>query len=121
MKLAQEDWVCPSCNEKAERYQGSKRSACRRCELFKEMTRTYGITREEYENLVEEQKNVCRICGNPETSTRNGNVRLLAVDHNHTTGKVRGLLCSRCNVGLGYFKDDPELLEKAIEYIRESS
>jgi hypothetical protein len=62
---------------------------------------------------------VCDICGNPETTLGpTGKVKLLAIDHDHLTGKVRGLLCARCNQGIGLFSDSPERLEKAIGYLR---
>lgn len=61
----------------------------------------------------------CSICGNEETViTKNGYRKSLALDHNHTTGQIRGLLCYRCNSMLGYGKDDPDILEKGAEYLR---
>jgi len=75
--------------------------------------RYYGITLEEYEVLLIKQNNVCAICS---ASTGSNNKRL-AVDHNHQTGVVRGLLCDDCNIGLGKFKDNPNLLIKAINYL----
>lgn len=79
------------------------------------LKRRYGISSEQYLLLLEDQKEVCKICG---LFCKTG--RSLAVDHNHETGKVRGLLCSSCNVGLGNFKDDTNLLKKAIEYLNGS-
>jgi hypothetical protein len=81
--------------------------------------RIYGITKKEYDLLFAKQKGVCLICGQTENSfTRTGKViTKLFVDHNHKTNKVRGLLCSGCNKGLGYFKDSPKLLGKAIKYL----
>ena len=79
------------------------------------LKRRYGITSEEYLTLLEQQKNVCKICG---LFCSTG--RALAVDHNHTSGKVRGLLCSSCNTGLGQFKDNINLLKKAMEYLNGS-
>ena len=70
------------------------------------------VTDAEYEALLEAQGGVCRICQGPDTSGRS-----LAVDHDHASGRVRGLLCGRCNLGLGTFKDDPALLAAAIEYL----
>ena len=74
--------------------------------------RKYGITLEEYNMLLGKQKNVCAICSEVCSSKRR-----LAVDHNHETGAVRGLLCSNCNRGLGLFKDKIDRLNKAIEYL----
>lgn len=80
---------------------------------------TFGITLEEYNALSEEQDHLCAICRKPETVVGNGKrVRKLAVDHDHTTGKVRGLLCTGCNTALGRFNDDITLLEKAIHYLK---
>lgn len=70
----------------------------------------YGITLQDYTKRLEHQKGCCAICGKYEV----GN---LSVDHNHSTGKVRGLLCQECNRGLGSFKDKPALLRKAAEYL----
>lgn len=80
----------------------------------------YGITIYEYNDMLAAQGGVCAICENPEIQidTRNGKLRDLAVDHSHETQKVRGLLCSLCNVGTGYFKDDPERLDAAANYLR---
>lgn len=71
----------------------------------------YGLTLEEYQNLFEKQNGVCAIC----KCTEEG--RMLAVDHSHYTGKVRGLLCGLCNRALGLFKDSPELISRAKEYV----
>ena len=73
----------------------------------------YGISVEEYHNLLEMQSNGCAICGKTERENR----RALDVDHNHSTGEVRGLLCSIHNRGIGYFNDDIEQLQKAIMYL----
>jgi hypothetical protein len=79
----------------------------------------YGISYDDYMKLSERQMNLCAICGEPETMIgNNGKTKRLAVDHCHTSGKVRGLLCGACNRGLGYFKDNPELLENAIRYVK---
>lgn len=74
----------------------------------------YGLTIEDYDALLEDQAGVCAICGKP---CRSG--RRLAVDHCHTSGKVRGLLCVTCNQGLGAFEDNPELFSAAVRYLRE--
>lgn len=78
---------------------------------------TFGIGIDRYEEMHVAQDGKCAICGNGETITRHGKVRLLAVDHCHTTGKVRQLLCGNCNPMLGYARDDAEVLRKASEYI----
>lgn len=80
--------------------------------------RTFGITIEDYKQMNEEQGGKCAICGS-EIGDAMGN--RLYVDHNHKTGKVRGLLCSDCNFGIGKFRDSPELMKKAIRYLEESN
>lgn len=79
----------------------------------KQLTRKYGITTDDYNRMVENQNNKCKICGTNEPRGIGG----WKVDHCHTTGKVRGLLCNNCNVGLGYFQDNIEYLEAAIQYL----
>lgn len=79
------------------------------------LKRKYGISLEEYNIRLEEQDFSCLICNGEEID------RQLAVDHDHKTGKVRGLLCGSCNRALGLFKDSPELMEKAINYLKENS
>ena len=65
----------------------------------------------DYNLLAEVQGNKCAICGTAPTNKK------LDLDHCHETKKIRGLLCNNCNRGLGHFKDNPELLRKAIDYI----
>ena len=84
------------------------------------MIKDFGITHEQYMELHEKQNGLCGICGQPETVVMYGKQMDLAVDHDHDTGKVRGLLCSNCNNGLGRFYDNVELLQNAIEYIEKS-
>lgn len=76
--------------------------------------RKYGISLAEREELAERQGLRCSVCGTHESQLD----KRLAVDHDHATGAVRALLCQTCNLGLGFFKDSPELLEKAAEYVR---
>lgn len=76
--------------------------------------RMYGITKEQYDELLAFQNNKCAICG----KTQEPDGRRLAIDHCHTTGKVRGILCNNCNNGLGSFGDNIEGMLKAIEYLK---
>jgi hypothetical protein len=78
----------------------------------------FGITLEHYDSLLASQNDVCAICNGPETAKRNGVIRRLSVDHNHSTGAVRGLLCQKCNSGIGYFRESAELLKAAITYLQ---
>jgi len=82
--------------------------------------RIYGLTLEQYDEMLKTQGGGCAICGNPETriNGKTGKVKNLSVDHCHTTRNVRGILCGACNVGLGKFNDSPELMMRAIEYLQ---
>ena len=78
----------------------------------------YGITDRDLAEMAEKQDHCCAICGQRETDKRGGLVKHLAVDHDHKTGKIRELLCQSCNTALGKFKDDEDILLKAIAYLR---
>lgn len=77
------------------------------------LKRTYGISYQEYLTILEVQQNSCAICGVDQEDVS----RAFAVDHCHDTGKIRGLLCSNCNTGIGNLRDDVGLLQRAIEYL----
>lgn len=83
-----------------------------------QLRRSYGISWEEYSRMFDSQEGTCKICKSalvlhsPKAGTNTANV-----DHCHTTGRVRGLLCNRCNQGIGYLQDSPELLRQAAEYL----
>lgn len=70
-----------------------------------------------YKSILERQNGVCAICGQYETSRNQHTIKRLAIDHDHVTGAFRGLLCTRCNLAIGQFDDDPQLLLKAIGYL----
>lgn len=74
----------------------------------------YGITPEQYDQLLTEQGGKCTICGANECVTG----REFAVDHCHTTGKIRGILCGPCNVGIGMLGEDLSRIEKAHSYLQ---
>jgi hypothetical protein len=82
------------------------------------LLKNYGITLEDYEVMLENQNHTCKICG---TSDAGGIAGRMVVDHCHTTGNVRGLLCNRCNTAIGLFKDDTAVLASAIKYLNESA
>ena len=88
------------------------------------LRKQFGITIEQYRQMEHEQGGVCALCGQPETTihrNKKGEVQSLAVDHCHTTKKVRGLLCANCNKGLGCFGDSTERLQQAIDYLKKHS
>lgn len=86
----------------------------------KERTRKKNLNLAEYEQMVKEQDNKCAICGKEESRKRRFSEEVcpLCIDHCHTTGKIRGLLCHDCNTGIGKLKDNIVLLESAIRYLR---
>jgi hypothetical protein len=100
------------------------RAQCKPCrEHIKWKTfivRTYGITAEDYYNMLADQNNKCAVCESEEVNNSRISSGKLFIDHCHTTGKVRGLLCSKCNHGIGLLNDDTALLQKAIEYLNKS-
>lgn len=75
----------------------------------------YGLSYMRWLELLRDQDGLCAICG----SENDG--KTLAVDHDHATGKVRGLLCKRCNLMIGFASDDPNIMRQAIEYLEKSS
>lgn len=72
----------------------------------------YGLTLLAYEERLQEQGGVCKICGG-----NNPSGKQLSVDHDHKTGEIRGLLCSKCNTGIGLFDDSPERLRATANYL----
>jgi len=94
------------------------RPFCKECKSLGnfewDLWKNYKIRLLEYKRLYDAQKGKCACCGIHEE----GFERKLHVDHDHKTGKIRGLLCTQCNPGLGYFQDSIERLEKAITYLK---
>ena len=80
------------------------------------LIKRYGIDSEEYNHMLLEQGGTCKICKSPDH--KNKRVKFFAVDHNHETGQVRGLLCHSCNRAIGLLQDKVEIIEAAAEYIR---
>lgn len=110
--------MCKACalKRRAEKYVTEEGQRAWKAAFLKN---TYGITLADYERRLNAQGGVCDLCGCAETRLvkRTKQPQLLCVDHCHTTGAVRGLLCHNCNAGLGRFKDDPERLQLAISYL----
>ena len=80
------------------------------------LKRKYNITEKQWDELYNKQNGCCAICKKPESELK----KILGVDHNHKTGKVRGLLCDNCNKGLGCFKDDKDIINNASNYLKEN-
>jgi len=91
-------------NPKGQRYLKRNHRVCH--------LRQYGMTPADYDAMFAAQLGVCALCHQP------GKYKGLHVDHDHETGRTRALLCSTCNTALGLFKENPELMEQAAEYIR---
>jgi len=87
---------------------------CKNCRNVRVVSHRRNLTIEELQNLFKVQKDLCAIC----KIHKSLNAKGLAVDHDHKTGKIRGLLCTNCNNGLGRFKENIEFLEKAIKYLK---
>jgi len=87
------------------------------------LLRRYGLTVDTYNLLYAKHDGKCGICNKEESalSYLTGRPQRLAIDHDHATGKVRGLLCFSCNRALGYFKDNSILLQSAIRYLKENT
>ena len=81
------------------------------------LKRHYNMTLEDYDEMLQEQEGRCKICGTTETFSNSVHFH---VDHCHSSGEVRGLLCGPCNQGLGQFKDNISSLESAIKYLKEN-
>ena len=81
------------------------------------LKKRYGLTLNDLNKMITDQRGVCAICRQPEIAVdhRAGKIKELAIDHNHTTGKIRGLLCSRCNTAIGLLRDSIELC-RCVDY-----
>lgn len=109
---------CKECESKAAKERRKKELAenpdkRKFLDRVSNLKRMFGMSIEEYDKKLAQQNGVCAICGGTCVSGKR-----LAVDHNHTTGKIRDLLCGNCNGGLGKFKENPDIMLKAIEYLR---
>lgn len=83
-----------------------------------DMKYRYGVTEAQYLRMFTAQDGRCKLCGRREEArVEGGKIHSLVIDHDHRTGKVRGLLCRWCNAGLGLFDDDPKRMRKAAAYL----
>jgi hypothetical protein len=116
------DVVCKKCLKNTVRNSEkciNKKKICKTCSQRTrkkvEIKSKFRLPIEVYEDMLIAQLGVCAICKQRESVKIK---KSLAVDHCHTTGKIRGLLCSRCNIGLGYFRDNEKYLQSAIDYLK---
>jgi hypothetical protein len=114
---------CQGCSKEAWKKAKAERRAAKRkadpeshsrLDFESDLMKNYGITAAQYDEMYEAQNGKCDCCKRPEAEFKRG----LHVDHDHVTGQVRALLCTKCNPGLGYFDDDIEKLEMAIAYLK---
>ena len=98
-------------------YEGKCKSCRNISSRGKHLKLRYGVSEKDYEKMLEEQGGVCKVCGKFELRSKS---KYMVVDHCHTTGDVRGILCHKCNTALGLFNDDVDIMKKAIEYLGEN-
>lgn len=85
---------------------------------FAKVKQMYGLSKTQYLDLLNTHNHKCSICGEKETVSLKGTVWNLSIDHCHTTGKIRGLLCAQCNVGLAKFRENIRYFKNAINYLQ---
>lgn len=100
---------------KKDRATGRMDSTCKSCRIIQSRERSLGVTEGQYWEMYHNQGGKCGICKHRLYSKR---YKSFAVDHCHVTGKVRGLLCTNCNTGLGLFRDSPTALLNAIDWVK---
>lgn len=103
--------------EGRQAYQNAWRKLNPHFEKARALRDSFGLSLEDYQRMHDAQGGRCAICDSPEGETRNGKVKMLAVDHCHKTGKIRGLLCSPCNQAIGKLRDDSAIMRRAADYI----
>ena len=110
------NYRCKECENKVrmERYNNNPDR-----DRWRQLKRRFNLESHEYNELLIKQEGKCAICKQPESSidTRNNICRKLAVDHCHKTGKIRGLLCMRCNLSISMFDKNPELIATTYNYL----
>jgi hypothetical protein len=101
--------ACKECSSKRfQKWRYSNIDRIREWERVKQYKRKYGLSEQQAIELVQDRNRVCEICGE---------TKPIIVDHCHTSGEVRGLICSSCNSVLGYSRDSIRILENSIEYL----
>lgn len=113
MKDGKHSW-CKACHSKkaCEWQRTANPARVKQNKRSSELMRVYGLTELDYQQLLDKQSGGCALCGEPCATGKN-----LAVDHCHTTGRIRGLLCLVCNTALGKLGDTPERLRVVLNYV----
>lgn len=101
---------------KRSRKANGRQSQCKECSRAQRLMGSFGLSLDEYDLMLEQQGGCCKICGTDSP----GHKGRFIVDHNHLTGQIRGLLCNSCNVGIGHLKDNPTILQSALNYLSEN-
>lgn len=121
-------FTCKQCGTSLEKLKAGRRTYCsdsckeawqywdRKAKHRGKWLKQYGLTEADFDRMLEDQQGRCAICRSPDPAYRNW-----CVDHDHSSGAVRGLLCRDCNTGLGLFKDNTEFLRQAIAYLDRST
>lgn len=105
--------------DRASKYYQANKEKILKKHRERHLRKSYGLTTEEYQAMVQQQNNCCAICGKEEIRRLpDGNLKPLSVDHCHVTGEVRALLCNDCNATIGFAKDDITILQNAIKYLQ---
>lgn len=114
--------TCGACGKSFERVERQRLycspTCARLAASIRSHQRDYGLSKTDFRELMERQGGVCAICRQPE---RARGKRVLSVDHDHVSGRVRGLLCHHCNAAIGHFADDPARLRAAADYLERTS
>ncbi len=104
--------------ERYKNYAAKYYDEVKEIQITKKIIRAYGLSVPEYDQMIIDCDNKCHICRKSETYLFAGKIRRLCLDHDHKTGKLRGLLCFACNMALGKFGDDQMRLQSAIDYLK---
>lgn len=123
----QDTRICVACgrSEPEIKFQGYRKQ-CNSCSYFRyqakhrehNLMKNYGITTDVYHSMLASQDGGCAICSR---TTPGGRGNFFHVDHNHTTGKVRALLCAGCNMAIGHLREDPEVARRLADYLESHS
>lgn len=108
---------CVRCTKQARKQNHKKNAGKGRPQWRSPLQQSHGLNREKYAEIFHAQEGLCAICRKPESVKQ----QRLTVDHCHETGKFRGLLCNRCNRGLGFLGDNEDSLSRALAYLRNNA
>ncbi len=114
---------CKKCHTRSSKpaYDRNRATRVKQSERARKL-RNFGLTQESWDKMNQSQEEKCAICGEKETQRdgQYGTLKKLSIDHCHSSGKIRGLLCQQCNFGLGCFRDNPEYLSAAVLYLNKT-